>query len=207
MSNAVVIAYPPMAGGNHFKNLLWLDPVFGNSGDLRSSVYTDPSTDPPGTAHSVGGRNVHQYLFDDIFAKPEYTWVISGHFGELAPWREQLNSIDCVKYIVITIDTGEEINMLYQRQEKLGGTSGHPYYLEEEQPYLYDAAMYSTYFRSDCVLTTSLSQAWDPDLTSSKLIDTWNKYLNTNVDITAAQQLHALWWDANFKLTNDNSVG
>jgi len=198
MSSAVVIAYPPMAGGNHFKNLLCLWPEFGNSSDLRTGVYTDPNTEPQGTAHSVGGRNVHEFLFDNIFQNPESTWLVHGHFGELAPFRQQLNSIDRVKYIVISIDTDHDRQLLFSRQERMGGTSGHPYYLDEEQPYLYQPAMYQTYFRSDTVLSTPISQAWHPDLQESKLFHTWNNHLNINVDHTQAQKLHTLWCDANF---------
>ncbi len=203
--SAVVIAYPPMAGGNHFKNLLCLDPFFANSSDLDRSVYTSPETEPAGTAHSVGGRNVHTYLFEKIAADPGRTWIAHGHFGELAPFQTELNSIDHKKYIVITIDTDEDRKLLFSRQERLGGTSGHPYYLDEEQPYLYQPPMYETYFTSNDIMTCSMREVWDPDLNRSKLIDRWNSFLNINIDVNEAQHYHTLWWNSNF-LTFSNHV-
>ena len=204
---AVIIAYPPMAGGNHFKNLLCLESNFANSSDFNPEVYEhahDPIHEwqPVGTVHSSGGRNVHKYLFEKIFAEPEKTWIIHGHFGELAPFRNELNLIDNKKYIIITIDTETDRKLLFERQERLGGTSGHPYYLDEEQPYLYQPPMYSTYFTSDNTLNTSIECAWNPDFARSKLINTWNEYLNINIDITRAQHYHTLWWESNFNLPN-----
>jgi hypothetical protein len=205
--SAVVIAYPPMAGGNHFKNLLCLDPSFANSSDLNTAVYTDPSSDniqPVGTVHSVGGRNVHRYLFEKISAAPEKTWLIHGHFGELAPFRTQLNSIHSKKYIVITIDTEDDRKLLLDRQTRLGGTSGHPYYLDEEQLYLYQPAMYESYFISDDVMTCSISEIWDPDFTRSKIIQRWNNFLNIHVDAAKAQHYHTIWWNSNFTILSNH---
>lgn len=206
---AVIVAYPPMAGGNHFKNLLCLESNFANSSDFNPEVYEyahAPVSDsqPVGTVHSTGGRNVHKYLFEKIFAAPEKTWIIHGHFGELAPFRNELNLINNKKYIIITIDTDLDRKMLLERQQRLGGTSGHPYYLDEEQPYLYQPPMYTTYFTSDDTLNTSIECAWHPNLSESKLIDTWNNYLNINIDITQAQHYHTLWWNSNFNLTDYN---
>ena len=206
---AVIVAYPPMAGGNHFKNLLCMAGSFANSSDFNPEVYEyahAPVSDsqPVGTVHSTGGRNVHKYLFEKIFAAPEKTWIIHGHFGELAPFRNELNLINNKKYIIITIDTDLDRKMLLERQQRLGGTSGHPYYLDEEQPYLYQPPMYTTYFTSDDTLNTSIECAWHPNLSESKLIDTWNNYLNINIDITQAQHYHTLWWNSNFNLTDYN---
>jgi len=202
---AVVIAYPPMAGGNHLKNLLCLDSSFANSSDLNTGVYTDPSVQPVGTVHSVGGRNVHKYLIDAVTADQEKTWLIHGHFGELAPFRTQLNSLNFKKYIIITIDTATDKQLLFERQQRLGGTSGHPYYLDEEQQYLYQPSLYETYFESDEILTCSISQVLDPDLNRSKIINQFNNYLNTNINVSQAQELHTLWWNNNF-LTNSDYV-
>lgn len=182
---------------------------FANSSDFNPEVYEyahAPVSDsqPVGTVHSTGGRNVHKYLFEKIFAAPEKTWIIHGHFGELAPFRNELNLINNKKYIIITIDTDLDRKMLLERQQRLGGTSGHPYYLDEEQPYLYQPPMYTTYFTSDDTLNTSIECAWHPNLSESKLIDTWNNYLNINIDITQAQHYHTLWWNSNFNLTDYN---
>lgn len=202
-----IIAYPPMAGGNHFKNLICLDPSFANSDDLNPEVYehaANPISEwqPVGTVHSKSGRNVHEYLFERIHAEPDRNWIIHGHFGELALFRAELNSLKNKKYIIITIDTEIDRELLFERQERLAGTSGHPYYLHEEQPFLYQPAMYRRYFTSTYAITTSLTTAWHPNLKESNLIDTWNKYLNINIDINQAQYYHTLWWNSNFNLPN-----
>lgn len=197
--SAVVIAYAPGAGGNHLKNLLCLESTFGNSPDLDSTVYST-ATQPPGTVHSIPGRNVRADLIEKYCNNPDKTWIIHGHFGELAPYRSQINAIENKKFIVISIDSDQDRQLLTKRQERLGHRQ-HPYYINEEQPYLYKSEVYTSYFTAttpEDVCVIPLYEAWHPNLVESKIIARLNNFLNININIDTAQTLHNRWWELNF---------
>ena len=133
--SAIIISYPPGAGGNHLKNILCLDRNFANSGDLNLAVYDEP-IQPPGTVHSRPGRNVHEYIVNDIVNSPDQRWILHGHYGELAPHREKINSITEKTFVLISINRPRDQELLTRRQQRLG-YGHHPYWNQEEQPYLY----------------------------------------------------------------------
>jgi len=195
--SAVIVAYPPGAGGNHIKNLLCTYPGFGNSGDLNTKVYIE-DTQPPGTVHSKPGRNVTTDLFETVEANPEKCYIIHGHFGELAPFRQQINRIS-KKFILIAFDNKIDQQLLDYRQGRLGHRQ-HPYYIEEEQPFLYRTELYTTYFTANtediCVIP--LYEIWHPDLNQHKIVERLNIFLNINMDHNQAQSIHDLWWKNNF---------
>jgi hypothetical protein len=185
----VVIAYPPSAGGNHLKNILCLDPSFANSRELDQTKYTKGDRE----VHSTPGRNIQEYKIDAaVISKTDY--VIHGHFGELATERDRINAIIDKKFIVVSIDTDRDKFLLDTRQGRLGQL-GHPYYLNEEQPYLYQPYFYQTYFtgRSENIYTIALNDFWHPDLTTYNIVPGLNTFLNKNIDQKQAQVLHNQW--------------
>lgn len=194
-----IVSYAPGAGGNHLKNIMCLDSSFGNSHDLDVGVYS-VDTQPPGTVHSIPGRNVHEVYIDQYLTQPEKNFIIHGHFGELAPYRDKINSIEQKKFILIGIDTQRDQDILSKRQERLGHKQ-HPYYISEEQPFLYQPAMYTSYFNGktqEDVCVIPLYEAWHPDLKEHDIIGRLNRFLNINIDLSRAQELHDLWWKLNF---------
>ena len=187
--SVVIIAYPPSGGGNHLKNILCLDPDFANSNDLNRDRYVQGDRE----VHSTLGRNLHdQRIAEAESATRDY--ILHGHFGELALWRNRINAISNKRWIVLSIDTTRDKNLLNSRQHQLG-QFGHEYYLTEEQPYLYHADIYRTYFTStpENVYTIALNDFWHGDLGHYKIIEQLNNFLNKNVDITQAQVLHRYW--------------
>jgi hypothetical protein len=189
----VVIAYPPSAGGNHLKNMLCLDTSFENSSDLDVTKYTSGERE----VHSTSGRNMQE----DRMQQAETgtgDYILHGHFGELAPWRSRINSIQNKKFVIISIDTQRDKFLLDQRQHRLGQW-GHEYYLYEEQPFLYTSALYQTYFTSqpENIYTITLNDFWHPNLAHYKIIDQLNSFLNKNIDPNQAQDLHRYWYSNN----------
>jgi len=183
----VVIAYPPSAGGNHLKNMLCIDPSFANSNDLDRSKYTKGDRE----VHSTPGRNIQDYRISAAeTATADY--IIHGHFGELATQRDRINALADKKIIVLTIDTERDKFLLNTRQHRLGQMS-HPYYLDEEQPYLYQPYFYQTYFtgRPENIYTIALNDFWHPNV--DNIILGLNTFLNKNVDQEQAQVLHNHW--------------
>jgi hypothetical protein len=189
----VVIAYPPSAGGNHLKNILCLDSSFANSNDLDQAKYTNGDRE----VHSTPGRNIQDCKISAAeTATADY--IIHGHFGELATEQNRINAIADKKFIVVTINTDRDKYLLNTRQHRLGQMS-HPYYLNEEQPYLYQLYFYQTYFtcRPENIYTISINDFWHPDLTAHNIIPGLNTFLNKNVDQEQAQVLHNHWHNNN----------
>jgi hypothetical protein len=196
--STVIVAYCPSAGGNHLKNILSLSSAFANQEEMDLTVY-DRADQTSGTVHSVSGRNVQDVFVDRIIKQPDQCWLLSGHFGELAPVRQSLQTVDC-KFLIITIDQSIDRRLLERRQQRLGQQC-HPYWLEEEQLYLYQPNMYQTYFGVDPadIATISLYDLWHPTLCNHAVLTKINEFLNINIDAERAQNLQQKWWHSNFE--------
>jgi len=185
----VVIAYPPSAGGNHLKNILCLDRSFANSKDLDQTKYTNGNRE----VHSTPGRNMQECRVAEA-ERSDTDYILHGHFGELAPYRNRINSISNKKWVLISIDSPRDQYLLDNRQHRLG-QFGHEYYLKEEQPFLYRVEFYQSYFTSSIenIYTIALNDFWNPDLNQSQIIQQLNVFLNKNIDTAQAQVLHSQW--------------
>lgn len=200
-----VLMYPPGAGGNHLKNILCLSDRFVNRTDLDLGVYT-ANVEPPGTAHSVPGRNVHAVFVDKISADTQNEYILHGHFGELAPYREQINSINERRFLVLTINNERDQILLNDRQQRLGQTRyNHPYWLAEEQPRLYDRVMCQSYFNCDQVLEIALYDFWYPEL-AADLVSRLGHFIGSPINQNIAQDIHRRWWMSNFNFEWSNLV-
>ncbi|CAB4137766.1 hypothetical protein UFOVP328_77 [uncultured Caudovirales phage] len=195
--SAVIVAYCPAAGGNHLKNILSLSPMFANSADMDLTVY-DRAQKTSGAVHSINGRNIQDIFIDPMHSQPDRTWLISGHFGELATARSRLHTVN-KKFVIITMDTELDRQLLERRQQRLGQHC-HPYWLNEEQPYLYQPEIYQTYFGTELcnIATVRLHDLWHPTLCDFSVIAKINEFLNINIDVDSAQKLQQQWWNANF---------
>lgn len=195
--SAVIVTYCPAAGGNHLKNILSLSSKFDNRTEMDLSVY-ERVDQTSGAVHSINGRNVQDIFIDRMQAHTDQCWLLSGHFGELAPVRSSLLSID-KKFIIITIDNVVDRRLLGFRQQRMGQQC-HPYWLEEEQMFLYQPEMYQTYFDvlAENITTVSLYDLWHPTLCDGAVINKLNDFLNINIDLESAQNLQKKWWQGNF---------
>ena len=192
----VVIAYPPSGGGNHLKNILCLDKTFANSSELDISKYTSGNRE----VHSTPGRNMQAYRVTEAeTVKQDY--ILHGHFGELAVFRDRINAIQDKKFILLTFNTERDRYLLNSRQHQLGQMS-HEYYLNEEQPYLYKSEFYQSYFtgQAEHVYNIAIDDLWNPSLEQSRIIQQLNVFLNKNIDQAQAQFLHSHW------RTNNNII-
>lgn len=187
--SATIIAYPPSGGGNHLKNLLCLSGAFANSSDLDLVPYQAGNRE----VHSTPGRNMNQYRMADAMASSG-DFLLHGHFGELAAFREVLNSIPQKRFIVVTIDTPQDRRLLQSRQSRLGQQS-HEYYLQEEQYFLYQPKMYGTYFTGQAkeIFSFALTELWHPVINYTGTWDRLNSFLGINIDLAPAQRLHDQW--------------
>lgn len=193
MSLAIVY-YSPSAGGNHLKNLINLDPNMRDNHSLDLGIYDQSNQ---GTAHSRAGRNVLRSDIEAIIREPAQRWCICGHFGELAPKRDLLMQIPDRRFVIISIESTVDRWLLEARQQKLGQQC-HPYWLNEEQPYLYDRPMCKEYWRTLESIKISLEHFWNPDLRAHGLVDIINDFLGTDIPKQQACDLHHRWWWSNF---------
>ena len=186
---ATIIAYPPSGGGNHLKNLLCLSGAFANSHDLNLEPYQSGNRE----VHSTSGRNMNEYRIADAMASLG-NFILHGHFGELALYRDTINSIHHKKFVIVTIDTQKDQQLLQIRQERLGQQS-HDYYLYEEQYFLYQPQMYSTYFtgQESNIFSFPLTELWHPVINYTTTWDRLNSFLGINIDLAQAQRLHDQW--------------
>ena len=186
---ATIIAYPPSGGGNHLKNLLCLSGAFANSNDLNLEPYETGNRE----VHSTSGRNMNEYRMSAALASSG-DFILHGHFGELAPYRKTINSIQNKRFVIVTIDAPQDRRLLQNRQSRLGQQS-HEYYLHEEQYFLYQSAMYSTYFTGEesAIFSFPLTELWHPVINYTTAWDRLNSFLGINIDLAQAQQLHDQW--------------
>lgn len=199
-----IIAYPPGGGGNHLRNLCDLDGRFQEQWPWNwvreQRVGLAPYDNPlgqPGEVHSLPGRNIHEVFVEEITAHPTADYLIQGHFGELAPHAAAIRAWPNTRWLLVTMDSEQDRCLLRQRQQRL---QYHPYWLDEEQIFLYRAEMYTHFFsaRPDRVHGVSVEQLWQRDIDSNGVLDAIAQAFDIAVDATAAQVLHHKWCDLNF---------
>jgi hypothetical protein len=200
-----IVSYIAGGGGNHLKNILCLCSSFANSADLDQTAY-DSTRQPPGTVHSVPGRNVRPDIIDRMVQAPDNKWLLHGHWGELMPYRSHISSGQN-KWLLLTIDTEQDRNLIKTRHMRLH-QHPHPYWLDEEQLYLYQPDMYQLYFGADSqnIFQLSLTEFWHPNLDQYQIIPRINKFFELDIDPVKAQQLHNSWWKMNFCFEFDSTV-
>lgn len=192
------ISYIAGGGGNHLKNIISLDSSFANSADLNLSVYFDQPAEPAGTVHSIPGRNIRPDIVEGMIRTPQKNWLLHGHWGELMPYRYKLNHANN-RWLLLTLDHADDRALIQSRHDRLQ-QHPHPYWLDEEQPYLYQPEMYQYYFNAQPhnIFQLSVVEFWHPDLTANNVIEKINGFLGTNIDVGQAQKLHEKWWKMNF---------
>ena len=190
-----VIYYCPSAAGNHLKNLVNLAPEMHDHGAFNTDLYS--GTQSQGTAHSRAGRNLYPDDLRRIIQDPDHNWSICAHFGELAPKRDLLMQIPDRRFIIIGIESPTDRWLLETRQQRLGQQC-HPYWLHEEQPYLYDRPIVKEYWRTLSCIKIPLEHFWNPDLRHHAIVPDINRFLDINIPEDRASDLHRTWWLANF---------
>lgn len=198
-----IIAYPPGGGGNHVRNLCDLTGSFDDQWpwswvqEQRVGLhpYNFPPTQP-GVVHSLPGRNIHNVFIEHITTHNSGNYLLQGHFGELAPYAKEIRAWSQVQWLVLTMDDPEDRRLLRQRQQRLGY---HPYWLDEEQIFLYRSEMYVQYFTAIAqnIRKLPVRDLWQRDITASGLLITLQQAFNLVIDKEMAKTLHTKWCDLN----------
>lgn len=198
-----IIAYPPCAGGNHLKNIASLGGKFDDQWPwqwvreqtIGLDVYYNRKQPMRGEVQSLPGRNLHSVFVDHIMQTEGRDFLIHGHFGELALHRDQIRQMPDKKVLILTIDQEHEREWLIKRQNRLGQNS-HPYWVNEEQIYLYRQDMYRSYFGIDAAATLPLG-ALMADSLDITFFDTVDSFFETAIDREKAQEIHTIWTELN----------
>jgi hypothetical protein len=201
-----IISYIAGGGGNHLKNLMCLHQGYSNSSDLDLSIYHDRPLQPPGTVHSVGGRNISDHVIDRVLENPQDNWLLHGHWGELMPYRQSLSGQQ-IYWLLLSLDQETDRSLVKTRHERLH-QHPHPYWLDEEQIYLYQPEMYLHYFHAnpENIFSIGLTEFWHPDITHHNLVQKLNDFFQINIDQIHAKDLHKKWWEMNFNFHFDDRV-
>lgn len=197
-----IIAYPPGGGGNHLKNLIELGGRFKDQWPWpwvqEQQVGLLPYDEPqgvPGEVHSLPGRNIHAVFVDHVTHNSSGEYLLHGHFGELAIYADIIRGWANTRWLVMTMDQDRDRELLRQRQARL---EYHPYWLDEEQIFLYRPEMYVHYFHADpeLVHVLPLRLLWERDITA--VIGCIESAFDLEIDQHQAQILHCKWCDLNF---------
>lgn len=200
-----IVAYCPSSGGNHLKNIISLCGKFEDQWPwdwvkeqyLGISVYYE-NRHPQGEVQSLPGRNLRRVYIDHMLENQDRDYLIHGHFGELALHRESLIRLGQKKLLVLSLENENSRKLLLERQNRLGQQI-HPYWLDEEQIYLYRPDIYRTFLSvpAENIVTLDIGEFWNPTLDSAMLsrIET---FFDVEIDHDKAQEIHQLWWNFNF---------
>jgi hypothetical protein len=189
----------PGAGGNHLKNLLCLSRNYANAADLDPAVYEHPDPErPPGEVWCLGGRNLQDIFFERMSGHDDQNWVLAAHVGEMFQYQQQLAAITNKKIVVISIDHEPSRRQLDHRQIRLGQCI-HPYWLDEELVYIYQARTLSQLFYTtgDQYFTLPIQDFWHMDFAKSPAFAQIEAFLNIKTDNSLADRYHQLWHAAN----------
>jgi hypothetical protein len=204
-----IIAYPPGGGGNHLRNLCDLDGRFQDQWPWdwvrEQRVGLAPYDCPqgmPGEVHSLPGRNIHEVFVNLITQSPEQHYLLQGHFGELAPHAASIRAWSETKWLIVTMDHEQDRHLLRQRQHRL---QYHPYWMDEEQIFLYRPEMYAHFFCAvpQRITTLTIQQLWQHDVSASGVLAAIAHAFDITVDPKMAQILHDKWCNLNFDHTED----
>jgi hypothetical protein len=199
-----IIAYPPGGGGTHLRNLCDLDGRFQDQWPWdwvrEQRVGLAPYHSPqgmPGEVHSLPGRNIHEVFVAEISARPAADYLLQGHFGELAPHAAAIRDWPDTRWLLVTMDQEQDRYLLRQRQQRL---QYHPYWMDEEQIFLYRPEMYAYFFCAvpHRITTLTIQQLWYRDVTASGLLAAIFQAFDITVNPNTAQTLHDKWCDLNF---------
>jgi hypothetical protein len=195
------VVYPPGAGGNHLKNLLCLTRQYHNSDELDPTVYdlNDPENRPPGEVWCVGGRNLQDRWFDIWRQDPSAKLVLPAHFGELWQKRQKFCDVPNKRLVILGINSTESRRALESRHQRLGQTI-HPYWLDEELPWLYQAHMYDTLFgiSAEHCVEIDLLEFWHQDMNDNGTLAKIEQLLDVQIPRHASRLLHQKWVKHNF---------
>lgn len=126
----VVIVFPPMAGGNHLKNLL-----SNLSEQEMDQIYRQK------TVHT--SREFGNFKPKDLLEKK----LTLGHFGEILSHRDWIRSLKDVKFVILSPETNKDRQLLYKRRQHLHCQDYFEPegYFDQEQVFLYEAMMFNLY--------------------------------------------------------------
>lgn len=200
-----IISYCPSSGGNHLRNIVALCGRFEDQWpwdwvkqqSLGLSVYYE-NRHPQGEVQELPGRNLREVYIDQMLANHDRDYLIHGHFGELARYRNQLLQLGPKRLLILSLEDKESRKKLLQRQDRLGQQI-HPYWLDEEQIYLYRFNIYQTFFSipSENISTVDIGEFWNPCL-SKDILARLESFFDVEIDHDKAQEIHRLWYGFNF---------
>ena len=185
-----IVVFPPLAGGNHLRNLISLSSEYNNN-SFNTSIYHQHRT-----VHARPGSNLQKEQFDNIIAN---SCLLHGHFGEIMSCQHQIRAITNKKFIIICTDTNEDRILLNKRKT---ANNYSPFtnqdYFFGEQVFLYEPFMYHHYFNvpMENIMNIPITEWFIKDITP--VLARINYFLQIDIDMEKAKELHSIWFTKNF---------
>lgn len=192
--SAIIVSFPPGAGGNHLRNII----SHRDNLDTLLSVYDTKNI----TAHLSPGNNIKKDDIDIVLLDQLSTHVLHGHFGEIMSFHNEIQKLKDKKFIILSPDSSIDRAMLNLRRQRLGkeyNSIKDNDYFNGEQVFLYEPLMYQYYFQLQLenIMNISISEWFASDITL--VVERINRFCNFKIDTIKASTLHNIWIEGNIK--------
>ena len=186
-----IVVFPPDAGGNHLRNLISFTNKYNNSAIDKSSYNSQK------TVHIYAGNNLKKEHFNNISDSGNH--ILHGHFGEIMSCQDQIRELKNKKFIIICVDNDKDRQLLSVRKmNSIYSPFEQQDYFFGEQIFLYEAFMYHYYFNVPMtdIMNISITEWFVKDISS--VLERINYFLQIDIDISEALNLHKIWYENNF---------
>jgi hypothetical protein len=186
-----IVVFPPNSGGNHLRNLISLSSKYSNNS--VNSLYEKSYA-----VHNKPGNNLKKEQFDNILTDTD-NHLLHGHFGEIMSYQHRIRAIKNKKFIIICADTNDDRQLFNTRNLSVKYSPFHNQdYFFGEQVFLYEPFMYHYYFdvSMEDIMNIPITEWFIEDITP--VLARINYFLQINIDIDKAQELHKIWYKNNF---------
>ena len=185
------VVFPPTAGGNHLRNLISLSRNYSDNFD--DLIYQQKNT-----VHAYPGRNLKKEQFTNILIGNN-DHLLHGHFSEIMSYQHQIREIENKKFIVICTDTDQDRQLLKKRKITNGYSPfDNQDYFFGEQVFLYEPFMYHHYFNVPMtdIMNIPITEWFVENI--NPVLARINYFLQIDIDIDKAAELHKIWYTNNF---------
>ena len=199
---AVLISYPPAAGGNHLRNLITVASNYVSDTSFNENIMQQYFSSGKIMVHGqdIGqdaiANNINSFKLHRSAMEHEQNIVYFGHFAEILSQRDILLTLPNKKFILISPDTQDCMKIWSARAKKLG-MAPVPGYYAGEQIFLYEPVIYYDVLKTKKtnVMNISIYEWFAEDI--SPVLDRLEFFLQANFDRELCQRLHQIWYSRN----------
>ena len=195
--SAVIIIFPPLAGGNHLKNIVSL--MFCRKLDQDILALYENSSP---FAHDILTTNFGRNQIQNAIANQNTQHVLQSHFGVFAGYDTELTQIIDKKFIILSATTVDDWELISNRGKSAGikiyGDDHFKEFIRNEVGVLYQSSTVQRYFQtcSDNILNIAISELFKSNI--DPLLKKLADFLGVkNFKKEHVNNIHTNWVQAN----------